>query len=399
MQRNVYDLFTLEHGIRMTPDALKYISGHVGGSDELRAFLGSFKSKFNTSEITVDQAEQILTKRQDEEELFIVHPTAYRPRQLSMQYDHFKRRIAATLSPISLLEEGMQSTIFGIFYRNRSGMPVLEDDHGVTVLGLAGCGSDLFLHENMFLALVGRKEGDVFMVESSILPSVRNAAGGGSVGTSPGGEGQHTPEHVQPAAPPNGYAPSARNNFLVDRPVKICVFGCYTDQQHLLDGVAERHRPDIAVVTLCTGNKVPYASSATKVVLCPCRCSGGLLPSRAGPSAGGTSTTNPFMLELHGKKIAFIDCNLFAYKGSGIFCNKQPLESFLRSIHSQQSYNPFAPCDLSLCSVPSIFVVLQDFYPFVIDVEGVRMVSVLPVRDGTCVLVDTSDGTVEVINI
>lgn len=361
MEKHIYSLFTSENGIRMSADVLKYISERVGTAGELEVFLASFRTRFNTSTIDREQVDRIISDKQTVKDFFLVHPAVYRPHRLSHRYECFKRLMGSTLTPISLLEDGSKSVIFGIFYKNRSGTCVLEDDHGITGLDLSGCRDDMFLFENMFLAAEGRREGGVFAVEGLIRPPVRVYSG--------------------------------RNNFLEQKSTKICLFGCFTDQHALVDQVVDRHRPGICILSACVPCKETYKSPLTHVITCPCRCRASFLPDRS----DRLSATNPFTLELHGLRIAFMDHDIFRHKAGGVFCNKEPLESFLRSFLSQYSYNPFSSVDLSIDVLPNVFILSQEFYPFVLDIDGVQVVSLLSLRDGAFGVIDTETRRIEIV--
>ncbi|KAI5171993.1 DNA polymerase epsilon subunit 2, partial [Pancytospora epiphaga] len=402
MQRDVYEMFTVKHGIRITPAALNYISAHVSTIDDLKKLLRLFISIFNTSEITEDQAKKILTKSQEPEEpVFVIHSTTYKAKHLSSKYDKFKSRISTNITSISLLEEDEESAIFGIFYKNGCGVPVLEDDHRLIALSFETCESDSFLYENMFVALRGKKINDTFLVKYVILPTVstnalfsptsyRSLPSNSNTGSGMTSDSLGSTTLISPG----------KNQFLKSGPVKICVFGCYVDEKELLDEILSRQKPDIVIITLCIRSKLSYEHSESKVVICPCRCRNKLLPDRLDcKSTDASVASNPFILELHNKKIAVIDHNLFEYKKNGLFCNKLPLQSFLKGIHSQQSFNPFAPNDLSFPAVPDIFIIIQDFHPFVMDVENTRMVSLLPIKSGSYVVIETDSDSIEIMNI
>lgn len=362
MKKQIYSLFTSENGVRMSADVMEYISEQIGTVDELRTFLASFRARFNTSTIDRGQVDRIIGDREAAKDFFLVHPAVYRPARLSHRYETIKRMMGAAPASISMLEDGRRSVIFGVFYRDRSGGCVIEDDHGVVELELTGCRSNMFLFENMFLAAEGHRRNGVFAVDEFVRPPIR--------------------------------VYSRQNSFLEQRGAKICLFGCFTDQHALVDRAIDQYRPDICVVTACASGRGVYESGITRVVTCPCRCTRNFLPDRD----ARLTTTNPFTLELHGQKIVLMDHDVFRYKEGGVFCGREPLESFLRSFLSQYSYNPFLSMDLSIDELPNIFVLLQEFYPFVQDIDGVQVVSLLSLRDGAFAVIDTGTGHVEIVS-
>lgn len=370
MKKAIYELFTAENGIRMSAEVLEYISECAVDGTALKAILHSFKTRFNTATIDIAQVDQIINQQQEKKTFFRVHASPYRQNTLAARYESMKQSMGFLPVPISLLEEGVKNTIFGIFYKSRSGACVLEDYHGIVELDISGSGTDMFLFENMFVAAEGVLRGSVFAVEVFIRP---------------------------PIAPYN-----KQNNFLVQKDAKICLFGCFNSQstsasgktaREIIDKAVVSHCPDIVIMSVCPDNKEIYDNPLVRTITCPCRHSESYLPAKS----KNTTATNPFTLELFDRKISFIEHPIFEHKSRGIFCNQSPLESFLRSVISQRSYNPFAKCDMSYADTPNIIVISQDFYPLVMDVDGIQVVSLLALSDDSYAVIDTASNKVEII--
>lgn len=359
MKKEIYKLFTLENGVVMTMPVLSHLSKCIKDAESLWSFFSCFKSRFNTSTIDLGQIEQILTRAPEERDVYVTKVFQYAQRNLSGEFERLRAQIGAVVTPISLLEDGVESLIFGVFYRDRTGMLVLEDDHDVMELCLDGVLNDAFVFENMFVGIRGVKK-----------------------------ERFNACEIVLPAFTVN----SSENNFLDKSRVKICVFGCLGEQVEFLRSVLDIERPSIAIVS--TDKHVDLGGLeelGTKLAICSCKCDGSFLPSQL------KGISNPFIMELHGTKVGFLDHELFKERQDGIFLNRNPVDSFLRSLLSQSSLNPFAGSDMSVSEFPNVYVISQDACPLVLDVGGVKFVSLPPVSEGAYAVLDFLDGRFEVV--
>ncbi|KAI4292917.1 hypothetical protein PAPHI01_2191 [Pancytospora philotis] len=392
MKRQAYRLFTAEHGIRMGADVLNYICEHVTSEEALEKLLLGFKAKYNTSEVTLGQLESLEAAPEPAKEAYKVHSLRYRPGRLSERYEACKKLMKREITPISLLEEGSAAFVFGIFYRSRTGSPVLEDGHSCVELALDRCTSNAFLFENMFVgcegALLGGAEParQVFSVDALVLPPTR--------------------VHSLP------------NNFLERRPLKLCVLGCVGGDSAPLKRLEQKYSPDLFIASLCAKCQMGVA---TPVIALCCGCADTPAPTprssaerliaapsdreAAHPRASVFPASNPCLLEFNDKKIAIISSGIFRHKENGLFVNKQPLESFLASLRSQCSFNPFVPGDLSFDGllppgfVPNILVILQDSLSFTLDVDSMQFASIAPASKGQCLMIDLLAERIEVCGI
>ena len=286
----------------------------------------------------------------------------------------------------------------------------------------------------MFIAVEGIKNEGIFIASSIILPRIN--------------------------------LHSQQNNFLIDKSVKICIFGCYSDQSSFINTITNKVQPDITIISTNTNNikkdtnhiiigensltkyslnkpsldplslKKYFNSSELQIsikqlnqtdqiniinnninpidnnlnlidnnskncissslnkdttFIVPCKCTQEFLPIKF------NEFTNPLIIELHKIKILFLDFNIFKNKENGIFLNVNHLESFLKSYISQSSANSFSKVDFECDQMPNIIVISQEFYPFVIEISGIKIISLPPISDGSYAIIDTSNDQVEVI--
>lgn len=358
MKKDIYRLFTLENGIIMTMPVLDHLSERIKDCESLASFFSCFKSKFNTSTIDLGQIEQILSHSPEERDSYTIRTFRYAQRDLSKDFERFRNQISGKITPISLLEPGVESLIFGIFYRDKRGRLVLEDDHEVVELCLDGVSNDVFVFENMFLGIRGTME-KVFGACEIVLPAFA--------------------------------VNSSQNSFLDNSKVKICVFGCCTGQTAFVRSILDAERPDIAIVSTNEAVGDVLGKAGTKLVVFSCRCDGSFLPSQT------QKVSNPFILELFDTQISFIDHDLFKARQEGIFFNGNPVDSFLRSVLSQGSLNPFTRSDMSVPAFPNVYVVSQSTCPLVLEVDGVKFVSLPPAGEGAYAVLDFLNGRFEVV--
>lgn len=191
-------------------------------------FFAAFKSKFNTSSLDMDQ---VMTNKGDEAAPYSIRTFKYTQRCYPDDFEHYKSLVNRELVPISTLDAGVDSTIFGILYRNRLGAYVLEDDHDVIEVVFDSASSEAFVFENMFLGLSGAKIQKLEHIPCDEAHSVFAVA-----------------EIVLPAFS----ARSSENSFLDKRKKKICIFASYDNHKAFVESVLERERPDIVIVSAVT---------------------------------------------------------------------------------------------------------------------------------------------------
>lgn len=359
MKKEIYRLFTLENGIIMTMPVLSYLSECIRDCESLGNFFASFKAKFNTSTIDFGQIEQILSHDPEERDSYIVKTFRYVQKDLSKDFERFRSQISGKITPISLLEVGVESLIFGIFYRDKCGMLVLEDDHEVVGLCFDSVSNNVFVFEGMFVGVRGTKR-ELFDVSEIVLPTFT--------------------------------ANSSQNSFLDRSKMKICVFGCGENQTEFIKSILDVERPNIAVVSANRAIDLDsFGESGAKTVVFSCRCDESFLPSQT------QGVSNPFMIELFDTKISFIDYDLFRARQEGVFLSTSPVNSFLKSLLSQSSINPFAKSDMSIPEFPNVYVVSQSACPLVLDVDGIKFVSLPSTSKGAYAVLDFQNDRFEVV--
>ncbi len=209
------------------------------------------------------------------------------------------------------------------------------------------------------------------------------------------------------------------NIFLEDKKIKILVFSCYTkNSEKYVNEIVTKTGPSIIVMSVHEKDAY-YRKDNIDVILYPCQCISIHHPSfqnffETSISQSQTFnknqsvdteknnsihlTTNPFTIETCNKNISFIDYDIVKYRKNGIFINKNPLESFLRCFISQRSYNPFYSSDLSYDNIPNIIVVSQKFYPFIMEIDNVKITSILPIENKCYLLIDLSTDEINIIS-
>lgn len=357
MQKEIYKRFTLENGIIISMPALNYISEHIATLEELQALISAFKSKFNTSSVEIKQIEQILNNKKEASSFSIIK-FKYKQRKFSDEFEKYKALINRMVFPISTLEIDSISTIYGILYKNKRGSYVIEDDHDAIELNFSKTNGDSFVFENMFLAAKGCKR-------TASMDMLCNSTGDSCY--------FEVTEIILPSFIPN----TLKNNFLDDIKKKICVFGSFETEKYFIDSVIKRESPDIVIISTKKPDlKKEFSNWNGKVICCSCKEDGSFLPSQT------QEVSNPFVLELYDKSIGFIDSEFFRNRQNGMFINGQNLiESFLKSYLSQSSLDPFSRSDMYLNEMPNFIIFSQNTYPFVLDVEGIKFISVPPFKE------------------
>lgn len=442
MKKEIYKLFTIENGIRMNKQTLEHINTHINSQDDLNMLLAEFTSKFNTAEVTIDDIDQILSHKCESKPFYKIHNFRYNQKNLSEKYEYFKRFVDVNATPISLLDDFKESYIFGIIYKNRLGVFVIEDEHEEICLDFSNLLSDrvddkmisgdrennvcsnnnsekdeyvknnlymseaennnqnniepvlininedtsdvhlinnldyqsiinnnlsepvenkvnnlegAFIFENMFLSLKGYKENGNFIVKKIIRPKIKPY--------------------------------KSNNTFLAKENIKILILGRGYLESHKIEELCVLNHPKILLIPY----SCDFVSNSCDIIRYP--SGSGHLPQK------GKDCTNPFVLETHDKKISFINSDIFKYKESGMFFGNKPLEAFIMALLSQQSLNPFDKVDLYSQHISNYFVISQNFCSFILDAEGVVVVSVPPIAEGSYCCIDLANNKVEILQI
>lgn len=350
MKKRVFQLFTIENGILLPTPVLEYIAGRFTDVESLRGLLRRCKAKFATPSLSMAQVLEV--SNQKEGSRFDITSFKFAAADLNTAFQTLYLHVGATATQISLLKDGVEQLIFGLFFRDRGGRYALEDEHDVIELDLSGVEDEAFLFDNMFVGLVGAKAG-IFVVKRIVLPKF-------------------------PVVPP--HVGSA----------KICIFSCYSGDAAFVRDVLARESPDLCVISAEEEKGHEFEGACANITICPSRAQCEFLPARFG------SVSNPLVLEAVGNQIAFLDYNMFEQRKTGVSFNGADVEAFVRAVISQGSLCPFAGSNLSVPVFPNVFVIAQDFQPLVTDVDGVKVVSLPPVKNGYFGVLDFSQSLFEV---
>lgn len=106
--------------------------------------------------------------------------------------------------------------------------------------------------------------------------------------------------------------------------------------------------------------------------------------------------SNPFLLETFDCLFGFIAADVFRNRRNGLFFNDSPMDSFLKSIISQNSLYPFGNCRLSISDFPNVLIILQDFHPMVKTVDSVKILSLPSFKDGCYAVLNLFAETFEI---
>ncbi|ELA42268.1 uncharacterized protein VICG_00667 [Vittaforma corneae ATCC 50505] len=364
MKKEVFRLFTIENGIMLSAPVLEYISNNFKDIDSIHALLKSFQARFNTASLSLDQVKELSMQpnnKSGKERAFNnleLKTFKYCSVDFYKCFQDLSLRLRVNAISLSLLQEGVEKVIFGIFSRSRNGKYLIEDDYDVIEVDLSDVQSDGFLFENMFVGLKGIKSGD-FKVKELILPKY--------------------PVHI----------PS--NNLELIKNAKICVFGCFDGEFEFVKTVLSIETPDFCIVSVKNSiNGSAFEELCSNVIICPSRFDAEYIPFNL------NNISNPFLINIFNNLIGFIDYNLFEHRKNGMVFNNNHIESFLKSILSQGSICPFAGSDFSVPYFPSIMIISQDFHPLVLDVEGIKFISLPPVKEKCYAVLDFNNDLFEV---
>lgn len=359
MKREIYRLFTIENGIRLSTAVLDYLSTNFKDLAGLASLLKSFKAQYSTDSISLDQIKNLsIQKSTTQSSLFNVKSFKYIQKDLCKEFERVKSNLNLQITPISLLEKDTSQVIFGIFFKGKDEKYAIEDDYDIIELDLSNIKADVFLFENMFVCFKGTKAVD-FLVSDIILPSC------------------------------NIYKNT--NGFLKDIGLKICAFGSFNDEIDFVRTVLENETPDICLISSSnTFDASSISDLCQNIILCSSRTDHSYLPSQL------QNVSNPYLIETFKHLIGFLDADAFENRKTGLFFNENHMESFLRTFSSQQSIFPFSGSDLYVPYFPNIMIISQDSYPIVVDIDGIKFMSLPPVKDGYFAFLDLSNNLFEI---
>ena len=364
MKKLIYSLFTVEHGIVLNTAVISYIEEKIATYEELMALLSTFKSRFNSSSISKEQIDTILSSKSETKNFYNLKTFKFKCRDFCKEFETFKNQFPIKTTSISLLEDDVESTIFGIFYKNNKSSFSLEDDFDVIDLELEKVHNSAFLFEGMFVGAKGVKNGS-FIVQEFILPKMEIS--------------------------------KKQNQFLENVKPKICVFKldelCSNEEILTVLSILASESPDITVIFSKSNIDISLLNKSCKeIIVSSIIDDPDFLPSNS------FGVSNPFILETFDSLLGFICVDIFKNRQDGLFFNKNPMDSFIRSFISQRSLYPFGNSDFSLFEFPNILILLKDFHPVVTTVDSVKIVSLSSLKDGYYAVIDLDKNTYEVKN-
>jgi len=358
MKKQIFNLFTLENGIRLSAPVLDYISDHFTEMESVNTLLKLCKAKFNTSSLSMEQLMEISLLKTKETTQFELRKFKYMERNFAKSFQALRDRLGVTPHPISSLCNDTVQVIFGVFFKGINGQYSLEDDHDTIELELSKVENACFVFENMFVGLRGFKT-DIFNVVEVILPRF-------------------------PV-----FSPLA--SFSRSKSPKVCVVGCLKGELSVLRSLILAERPDLCIVSSMSDiNMAELDGVCENVIVCASRDCCDYVPF------GLNGVSNPFFIEIGGNLLGFIDYNLFEHRRDGIFFNSSSMEAFIRSLISQGSICPFSGSDFPTACFPNFLIVSQDSHPVVVDVDGVKVMSISPIKDGYFGVLDFAESSFDV---
>lgn len=401
----------------MNKETLDYITKQYKTEEEIKTLFSLFRSKYNVQTIEISHIKSFGSLQKEEKKRFIIKNCVYKPNILLEKYDFLKRSIDKEITEISTLNDE-KKVIYGIYYKDKYGMDTLEDSHGTILVNFKDCLTNGFLYENIFVGLEGRLENMCTSDKTNLLDS--------------GNENLRVNKEKIDDGRSNKYAYSKfndcklndsklndskcedirgnlfvcekivypkikvfqnKNGFLAECLLKVLVFSCYTTKsKQFVDETISEIKPDIVVLSIHDTSK-SYKNDSVETIVYRCGCISKRMPNKM----EGDNASNPFIIETYNKKISFISHDIVQYRKNGIFLNKNPLDSFLRTFVSQYSYNPFYKANLSYEEIPNIIVIAQKFYPFIMDIEGVKVASIMPVENKSYLLLDLSNDNIKMV--
>ncbi|AFM98248.1 DNA polymerase alpha/epsilon-like protein [Encephalitozoon hellem ATCC 50504] len=385
MRERIYREFTCERGIMLSSEVLEYLEENIKDEVMLKAISSEYKRRNGQRLADICSIREVAESFNIKKDAYNILNQEFKEKNELLKYRNLLSRIERMVQPIYLLGEEY-ATIFGCYYKDRNGREVLEDEGDVIPLDMRKCNGDVFLCDNVFVAIEGKKIGDKFVGFKTYLPSIEKKV----------------------RKVPN----------IDKKDLKILFFSDFQVNEingRILGRILSKTAPDIVVLMgrLCPERSsfIPFTSfreglrSASSqveipdIILCP--DADDLYPSFLPkeieiPEEHGKSiraATNPFILETHGCSIGVIREDVFKYKEQGTFIGRNYVDSFVRTVLSQHSFNPFGISNLDIDGVPDVFIVGQDFYPFVTSVEDVVFVSCPSFKEEmSFVSYDTSSG-------
>ena len=186
------------------------------------------------------------------------------------------------------------------------------------------------------------------------------------------------------------------NQFLEKKNVKICLVNNIDFSRKDIFDICKMHMPELFVVSCDDLNKMPNFPVTTVV----CKKSiENIFPVKHDDEKIDSNiikATNPCVIEFNNRNLVFLDDEWIKYRGTGVFLNKKPLDSFLETYVSQISANPFIKTDLSLKNAPNFLFLACDTKPFVKKVYETTIINLPECKGNYYAIIDLYDDKVEI---
>ncbi|AFN82963.1 putative DNA polymerase alpha/epsilon subunit B [Encephalitozoon romaleae SJ-2008] len=385
MRERIYKEFTCERGIMLSSDALVYLEDNVKSEAMLKAISSEYRRRNGQRLADINSIREVVESFDAKKDTYNILNQEFKEKNELLKYKHLLEKIDRIVTPIYLLGEEC-ATIFGCYYKDREGREVLEDDGDVIPLDMSKCNEDVFLCDNIFIAIEGKKTDGKFVGLKVYLPSVEKKVGSLSKLIKKDLKILFFSDFQM-----NEVNGRTLRKILGKMPADIVVLmgrlypgisstiPCISFMDGLRPNNAQTETPDII---LCPDADDTYPSFLPKEIE---------VPREYGKFIKAAS--NPFILETYGYSIGVIREDIFRYKEQGTFIGKNYVDSFAREILSQHSFNPFGISNLDIDRVPDMFIVGQDFYPFITSVEDTMFISCPSFKDEMAfVSYETSSG-------
>ncbi|CAD26550.2 hypothetical protein [Encephalitozoon cuniculi GB-M1] len=391
MKEKIYKAFTREGGVMLSPEALEYLEGSIRGEAMLKGVSTEYIRRNGPELADLCLIREIVESFDAKQDIYNILNQEFREPNSLLKYRRLVEKMGREITPIYLLGDEC-STIFGCYYKDKDGREVLEDDGDVIPLDMSGCSGDVFLCDNIFIGIEGKKTDGRFVGLKVHLPGIDKGV--------------------------------CRMPRLAEKDLKVLFFSDFQMSEingRILRKILSKVQADIVVIMgkLCLGrlSSISYTNfvngfrlngirtQVPDIILCPDADDvyPSFLPKEIQVpeecSKVIKAASNPFTLETRRCSIGVIREDIFKYKERGVFIGRNYVDSFVETVLSQSSFNPFGISNLDVDRTPDVFVVGQDFYPFVTSVKGVTFISCPSFKDEmSFVSYDLSSGDATVLN-
>ncbi|TBU17569.1 DNA polymerase alpha/epsilon-like protein [Ordospora colligata] len=375
MKAKIYKELTKKNGILLSSDALAYLNTKITDECMLMHISTEYKRRNgpNMGDLRLFQEIIESTKAYTQTPYTIINQQ-YRKTDLMHRYKRLKQRINKDITPIYLLSN-RRCTIFGCYYRDKQGKEVLEDDGDIIILDMNMCNGNAFLCDNIFVALDGCVTKNAFEVTEIHFPSI---------------EMRNTNMHRIPVE-------SFKMLFFSDlwlnemngNILRKIIMKIPADLIVIMGRLSSEKCMSIPYACFMNGLKPNNAfSQVPDIIICPEANDlySSFLPKEVPSPSEYKDTikmaTNPCIIETKYSSVGIVRDNVFKSRERGRFIGTDYTNSFIRTMLSQQSFNPFVIPNLDIEGIPDIVVVGQDVYPFISCIDDITFISCPSFRDG-----------------